>query len=349
MQPVVLTSNRPRSFYRGAGRIDQFRGIAGTGDPYFPEDWVASTTSRFNATPAGLTTLPDGRLLATAIAEDPIWWLGPRHVERHGADPTILVKLLDAGERLPLHVHPNRKFAADHLASPYGKTEAWVIIDAEPGAVVHLGFSRDIEAAELDRWVERQDVAEMLAHTNQVPVRAGDAILCPAGLPHAIGGGIFLVEVQEPTDFSVLLEWQGYAIDGPSAGHLGLGFDEALRCVDRSAWSTHRLADLARDLESSDVVGRGTSAKQMRPGVRPLFPESADDFFAAARVRPNPVSTLDAGFSVLIVLTGAGVIDSEHGDPLTVRAGDTILVPYACGRFTVRGDVEATWCGPGRI
>jgi hypothetical protein len=41
-------------------------------------------------------------------------------------------------------------------------------------------------------------------------------------------------------------------------------------------------------------------------------------------------------------------MDSEHGDPLAVQAGDTILVPYACGRFSLRGDVEATWCGPGR-
>src|ERR1700730_12334745 len=140
MQPVVLTANRPRSFYRGAGRIDQFRrsrtmepgrrqpGRGGADDPYFPEDWVASTTSRFNAAPAGVTTLPDGRLLTAAIAEDPVWWLGPEHVDRHGADPTILVKLLDAGERLPLHVHPDRDFSAAHLANPYGKTEALGIV-----------------------------------------------------------------------------------------------------------------------------------------------------------------------------------------------------------------------------
>ncbi len=337
MQPVVLTANRPRSFYRGSGRIDSFR-HAGTStrDSYFPEDWVASTTSRFGAAPAGFTTLPDGSLLTAAIEADPDGWLGPDHVHRHGADPTILVKLLDAGERLPLHVHPTRDFSAAHLANPYGKTEAWVIVDAEPGAVVHLGFSRDIEAAELAGWVDRQDVDGMLAHTNQIPVRAGDAILCPAGLPHAIGSGIFLVEVQEPTDFSVLLEWQGYDIDGRAVGHLGLGFDQALRCVDRSAWSPEQLAGLA------EVRGPG------RDGVQPLFPQAADPFFAAARLRPNPVCTVDAGFSVVIVTAGTGLLESEHGEALTVHAGDTILVPHGSGRFHLRGDLEATWCGPGR-
>ena len=65
----------------------------------------------------------------------------------------------------------------------------------------------------------------------------GDRVLVPAGMPHAIGRGILLVELQEPTDFSVLLEWEGFAIDGRAEGHLGLGFDVALGCVDRAGWS----------------------------------------------------------------------------------------------------------------
>lgn len=65
------------------------------------------------------------------------------------ADPGVLVKLLDAGQRLPLHVHPDRRFATAHLASPYGKTEAWVILSDRPDAYVHLGFARDVSADEL--------------------------------------------------------------------------------------------------------------------------------------------------------------------------------------------------------
>jgi mannose-6-phosphate isomerase len=330
----ALDANTPRSFYRGAGRIHRFRGVPPPPDPYFPEDWIASTTSRFGAAPLGLTTLPDGRRLADAVAAEPAWWLGPAHVAAYGPDPAILVKLLDAGQRLPVHVHPDRRFAMTHLASPYGKTEAWVIVEAVPDAVVHLGFSRDIAPAELADWVTGQRVADMLAATNRVPVRAGDAVLCPAGVPHAIGTGILLVEVQEPTDLSVLLERDGFPIEGP--GDLGLGYDVALGCVDRSGWGPDRLAELWRH---PDVPAD-------RPGVTRLFPASADGFFAAERLRPDPVSVLEPAFSVVVVTVGAGVVEAGHEPPVRVRAGQTVLIPYAAGQCVVRGAIEAVRCKP---
>src|SRR2546421_10023821 len=260
MQPIALPANLPDTFYRGAGRIAHFRRLASPPGASPPEDWIASTTRRFGVdTDSGLTTLPDGRLLADAIAAEPERWLGPAHVDRYGADPAILVKLLDAGERLPVHVHPDRRFAATHLASPYGKTEAWVILEAAPDAVVYLGFARTVETDELSGWVAEQRVDAMLAATNRVPVRAGDSVLVPAGLPHAIGPGVLLVEVQEATDFSVLLEPARFGLD-PSSAFAGLPRELALSCVDRGGWDGARLAGLRRD--------RG----EVRPGAHRLFP-----------------------------------------------------------------------------
>jgi mannose-6-phosphate isomerase len=335
VHPLVLPANTPRTFYRGAGRIHQLRGVPAPEDPYHPEDWIAATTARFRRAPEGLTTLPDGRPLTAAIAEDPELWLGPAHVARHGAQPAILVKLLDAGERLPLHVHPDRRFARSHLASPFGKTEAWVIVGADPDATIHLGFARDVSPDELTAWVDGQRVRDMLAATNRIPVQAGDAIVCPAGVPHAIGEGILLVEVQEPTDYSVLLEWDGYDIDGPSQGHLGLGFDLALQCVDRGAWSPARIQQLSC---------RRMAGRQIRPGVDRLFPESADDFFAAERLHPNPVSVLDPAFSVIVVVTGRGVLTGEQFGRLPVGRGDTLLIPYGAGPCSVEGELQAVRC-----
>src|SRR5207253_711419 len=117
----------------------------------------------------GLTPMTGGRDLAAALADEPAAWLGAAHVKRYGADPALLVKLLDAGQRLPLHVHPDRRFATAHLASPYGKTEAWVIVDAVPDASVHLGFRRDVAPDELAGWVRDGQVAAMLSATNRVP------------------------------------------------------------------------------------------------------------------------------------------------------------------------------------
>jgi mannose-6-phosphate isomerase len=227
----------------------------------------------------------------------------------------VLVKLLDAGQRLPLHVHPDRRFATEHLASPYGKTEAWVIVSARPDAYVHLGFDRDVSAEELAKWVTGQDTASMLAATNRIPVAAGDAILCPAGLPHAIGDGILLVEIQEPTDFSVLLEYENF---GLADGHLGLGYDLALSCVDRSAWSPSRLAGL-------------------RGGGDRLLPASADEFFRASRHRGG--DRLEQGFSVLVAVAGEGRLRGERDDR-TVRRGETLLIPYAAGPLTLDGAIE---------
>jgi mannose-6-phosphate isomerase len=324
MTVLALPANQPETFYRGAGRIAAFRAV--TGLPDRPEDWVASTTSRFALGPSGQSALPDGRLLAEAIAAEPGWWLGPEHVAAYGDNPAVLVKLLDAGQRLPLHVHPDRRFATDHLASPYGKTEAWVIVSAEPDAYVHLGFARDVAAAELAAWVAGQQSDEMLAATNRVPIRTGDAVLCPAGVPHAIGPGVLLVEVQEPTDFSVLLE---YANFGLPDGHLGLGYDLALECVDRRGWSADRIAAL-----------RGPS------GSSRLLPPAADEFFAAERLR-GPVAELGAAFSVVVVVSGAGTLAGEH-DHLPVRRGDTLLVPFAAGPLTLTGEVEAVRLGAAR-
>ncbi|MFY1698827.1 class I mannose-6-phosphate isomerase [Solwaraspora sp. WMMA2101] len=309
----VLPANQPETFYRGAGRIAGFRNVPAAPDR--PEDWVGSVTTRFGLGPSGLSTLSDGRLLADAIAADPHWWLGPQR-----ADPGVLVKLLDAGQRLPLHVHPDRRFATAHLASPYGKTEAWVILSARPDAYVHLGFARDVSADELAGWVTGQQTGQMLAATNRVPVSAGDAILCPAGLPHAIGDGILLVEVQEPTDFSVLLEYEEF---GLADGHLGLGYDLALGCVDRSRWTPQRLDQLR--------------------GGRQLLPEAADEFFTAHRLSGG--DRLRQGFSVLVAVAGEGSVAGEWDD-LPVRQGDTLLVPYAAGPLRLDGTVEVIRLAP---
>ena len=190
MQPHILPPNVLRHFYAGGERIARLRGLELESD-HMPEEWLGAVNTTFDGT-RGLSRLADGTLVRDAIAADPAAWLGDR------SDPGLLVKLLDAGQRLPVHFHPGREFARAALGSAYGKTEAWLIVEAEPNAVVWVGWTRDVEPGEVRGWMRSQDAGAMLAAMHELPVAAGDAIYVPAGTAHAIGAGILMVELQEP-------------------------------------------------------------------------------------------------------------------------------------------------------
>ncbi len=337
MKPVKLAPNQLHRFYRGGEAIARFRGVPST-DDHAPEDWVGSTATVFGANGVGLSRLPDGRLLRDAIAADPIAYLGPAHAERYGADPALLVKLLDAGERLPVHLHPDEAFARSHLGLEHGKTEAWVIVETRgERPTVWVGFRDDVEPDVLAAWVERQDRASMLAALNELSVAPGDCIFVPAGLPHAIGEGILLVELQEPSDLSVLLEWAGFDVDGTRDGHLGLGFDVALESARRSAVPDDELAELRRET---------TSAPESRPGARTLLPSAATAFFQAERLRPAPTVALEPALSILVVVDGAGRLETDAGGSVPLARGETVLVPHAAGAGELTGSVDVIRCLP---
>jgi mannose-6-phosphate isomerase len=329
MQLIVLGPNMPEMFYRGDGRIDRLRGTSGHENR--PEDWIASVTSRFGTEADGMTRLPDGALLAEAVAADPRAWLGAEHVARYGSDTGLLVKLLDAGQRLPVHVHPGRRFAAEHLASPHGKTEAWIVLEAEPGAAVHLGFNRDVGVDELAGWARSQDITSMLSATNRVPVVAGDSVLCPAGTPHAIGAGILVIELQEPADLSIMLEWRPFALSEQEAA-LGLPLEEALACVDRHACPPERLEAL-----------RG---RPLNSAVGSLLPAEGDAFFVAERVDTRVGRHLSQSYGVLVVTAGEGRLAAENGASVRVGRGSTVLIPHAVGPAVLTGTVEGVRCLP---
>jgi len=326
--PLVLPPNQFHRFYAGGARIDALRG-APAGEDSRPEDWIGSTTTAFGEESEGLGRVADGRLVRDLVREDPEALLGPAHVSRFGADPGLLVKLLDAGERLPVHLHPGRDFARARLGSRWGKTEAWLILQAEPGATVHVGLREPLDSATLRRWVDDQDAGEMLAALHELPVKAGSALLVTAGTLHAIGAGILLLELQEPTDLSVLVEWRRFGVDS-GVEHLGLGWDAALAAVDRRAADPAALAS-----EPSGVPGAG------------LLPPAADPYFRAERVRPGGGEReSEPSFAVLVVLDGDGRLRTERGDELALRAGTTALIPFAAGSTVLAGELEAIRCLP---
>jgi mannose-6-phosphate isomerase len=339
-RPHRLGPNKVPVYYAGGERIDRFRGVVGAPGP---EDWVGSVTAfpprllPSGAAPTtGISPLYDEELLSEAVQLDPDGWLGPQLASAFSDEPGLLVKLLDAGERLPVHCHPTRKLARDRLSSRFGKTEGWIIMSADPGAAIWLGFRDEIDPSTLRAWIAGQDSEAMLAAMNRIEVTAGDVFYLPAGLPHSIGPGIMLTELQEPTSFSVLAEFTSFGLTEDQAT-LGLGWETAVSCFDLSAYDPTKLESLRsrRDVGALE-----------REAMVPLFPPAADAFFQARRAlvaRETPLG--DRAFAVLIVEHGKGSLIWDEGQT-SIQAGETWVVPYGAGDLTATGSLELLICLP---
>jgi mannose-6-phosphate isomerase len=304
VDPVRLTPTLVHRFYRGGALLGELRGERAE-DGFFPEEWIGSVTPANNPGRAdpeeGLSRLTDGRLLRDAVADDPIAWLGEEHVARFGTSTGVLVKLLDAAERLPVHAHPDRAFAQRAFDSPFGKTEAWLVLRTrQEEAEVWVGLREEVEPERFLEWIRAQDVDRLLGSLNHVSVRAGDVVYVPAGVPHALGAGLLIGEVQEPTDFSLLCEWRGFPID-PEDSHLGLGWDEAAGALDLGAHSP----------------------------IRSLPPESRGFFEVDDRAE------VSGRFAVLLVVEGHGAIDGLAAGP-----GAALAIPASAPELRVEGELD---------
>jgi mannose-6-phosphate isomerase len=357
MRPVRLVADQPPSTFRGGDRIRAFRGLPPLADPYRAQDWIASVTGPAVCSPSGparagtgLTVLPDGRVLRDALRADPLGWFGVEHARRFGADPRLQLRLVDTAERLPLHVHAAGTAFAPRLQIPASGTTAWVVLSAEPDAAVHLGFRRPVAAEELTEWVRDDKVETMLAETHRVPVRAGDGVIVPAGLPHAVGPGVLLVALRESAVLTVPLEGVP-DVDEPAptssqlAGHgparaVELDLAAALSAVDRRALDDDLAALLRRPVAGPGEwqdPGPGPSTESALPSGRHPF--------GAEWVRARPRVRLGAAFSVVFVLTGNGLLVWEDAvEPMELDAGDTVLVPHSAGVCLLEGPLTALRC-----
>ena len=327
-----LGTNPVERFYRGGARIAAFRRTP-VWPERAPEEWLASTTTVYGEPIRGLTML-DGKALRSMLEEHPEGFLGPAWQQYGGPEPGLLVKLLDAGERLPVHYHPNDEVARTLLHYPFGKTEAWFIMEAEPDSVVWLGFRAAIDPDGVGTLIERRDSERLLGVLRPIPVRPGDALFVPAGTPHAIGEGILMTELQQASDLSVLLEWWLVGDDAAVTWHLGLQLPTAVQLLDYTIWNDEVVAQNVRHIPDE-------------PGRYRLFPEAADTYFRAERIVTTESEQLEASYQVLIVLSGHGLLQPDSDEATAIEAGDVLLVGYGAGALRVSGNVDILRCLPG--
>ena len=329
-----LQSNRVRRTYLGGGRIDAFCGTTGrarspsapnggrgaTALPEMPtpEDWMASTTTAFNGTleieGEGLGRLEDGRLVKDVVGTLP-----------------ILVKLLDSDERLVIQAHPTVPCAKRLFNSPVGKTECWYFLPGTaPDACVYFGFKPGVTREKWKAAFEAQDgLLEML---HRIPVAAGDFVFVDGGMPHAIGGGCFMIELQEPSDLMVVAERvtpSGRRIPDAKM-HGGVGWEKM--------FEVYEYEGLTYEEVCARYVKRAAGAINCAPPVTQILGPELTDKFEMWRVTNGGRVALQRDRSVAVVTDGAGEVNG-----LPVKKGDRLVIADE-RQLAVSGGVTLVVC-----
>lgn len=224
----------------------------------------------------------------------------------------LLFKFLDAQKTLSVQVHPDNHRASKLVPPDLGKTEAWVVLDAEPGSLIYAGLKRGFDRAALERELAR-GTCELCLH--QFQPQPGDCIFLPAGVVHAIGAGLLIAEIQQASDVTYrLYDWNRVGPDGkPRQLHL----EQALEAIDYTYGPAHPQQPQPTD----------------RPHVSRLV--TCDEFVLDRWRFDRPeVAGGDGRCHFLAVLSGeVSIAGDPAGRPLA--KGGAVLLPASLGSVPI--------------
>jgi mannose-6-phosphate isomerase len=226
-----------------------------------------------------------------------------------------LVKYLDAAEHLSVQVHPTARYAANHPGA-HLKTEAWVVLDATPGAAVFRGIRPDVTPDRFRAAVDAGTAVDLLV---RVPVTAGDCVPLESGLCHALGAGVLVAEVQTPSDTTFrVYDWNRNDPARP------LHLDQAMECI---------LFGPDQHLEDAPVTSLDRLAAAWSDGLRAAT-LCRTAFFAIEAIEASPSGDAGPlefgptdGPEVLMLGRGEAIMQSEGHARQHLHAGDTVLLP----------------------
>ncbi|MAT72825.1 MAG: mannose-6-phosphate isomerase [Planctomycetaceae bacterium] len=223
----------------------------------------------------------------------------------------LLLKLLDCNRTLSVQVHPNDAQGAELDPPDLGKTEAWVVVAADPGSIIYAGLKAGVDRDELAAAVEAGESDRCL---HQIEAKPGDCVFIPAGTVHALGAGLVIAEIQQASDTTFrLFDWNRVGADGQP-----------------------RPLHIEQSLEVTDYQ-RGPVAPQTPQAIAPWREELVRcDKFVLERWTLDEPTEIGGGdqFHIVLVIEGAATLAGDPaGQPLA--AGQSALIPAASDARTI--------------
>ncbi|MCQ2462322.1 MAG: 4Fe-4S binding protein [Clostridia bacterium] len=326
-KPIFFERNRVFRVYTGGALFADFFGDKRE-DGFYPEEWVASSVRALNEGHddeyEGVSKIEGSEM----HLNDAIKAYG-REILGEKKNIGVLTKILDSAIRLPAQAHPDRAFAKEHFGSVYGKQEAWLILGTRPGAKLFYGFKNGVTRQQLEQAVEKsEDDKEIMASLMEsYEVKAGDIVFIPAGIAHAIGEGCLLLEVQEPTDFTIQPErWCGEYRLSDNEMYIGLDKKTALDCFKM---------DLKHEIPLEKLCISDSNGVKIESAIDGRF---TDCFSLEIVTFTGGEYTLDKCAGVYVVTDGEGIIKGENYERV-IKKGDYFLLPRsAAGEYKIYSD-----------
>ena len=233
-----------------------------------------------------------------------------------GGEFPLLIKFIDAADDLSVQVHPDDEYAA-RVENDVGKTEMWHIVEAEPGAKLVYGLGKGVTPEDFALAVRS---GETLSALNQIEVHAGETYFIPAGLVHAIGGGILLAEVQQNCD----LTYRVYDFDrlDKNGKPRELHTEKAIECVK---CFSHEDIDAIR-FESGSRGGETLADCR---------------YFKVKRLEiggERKISVTEESFVHLLCISGGGKLIYED-EEYEICRGDSYFLPAGLGDLLLEGNM----------
>lgn len=343
---IKLPRNRVRRNYLGGAGIDLLHGETDCQDNEMPEEWVGSMVEAFNA---GMEEIPYEGLAAVetesgkeflrdVVDQEKEFYLG-RSIHKDGSwQLSFLLKILDSAIRLPMQAHPTTKFANEVMGKPYGKLECYYILGAREGVspYIRLGFQHAPTREQWKEIIETQDKEKMDGCFEKIPVHPGEVWRIPGGMPHAIGEGITMLEIMEPSDLVVRCEFEREGIKTPEIGRfMGRDLDFCLDVFDYTQYSQEDVIKKCRN--TPEILQEKDGFRRLR-----LVDEKLTPCFFVEKLEAAKTSLIEHNrkFTLGVVCSGSCTLETEE-DKIQLKQGDSFLIAAAVKEYCLRTESGA--------